>query len=210
MNQKNLALNQSAHVNGAHLCRAHWHKAVSTLTSMNMFLAFALVVFFSFSKIAVAADFPVAKVNFEVGKKDIPADAASQMQAVAAFLATNKDAKIEISGFTDKSGDPAQNELLAKERAKAVRDALKAAGIAEDRVAMKKPEVFTGTGNDADARRVEVNLATAVAKPRQRPLVQQLLQLPHLQALHQQLQPRHRSKARPITLGCSFQPRLYC
>ena len=38
-------------------------------------------------------------------------------------------------------------------------DALKAAGVSEDRIEMKKPE-FTVGGLEADARRVEINAAT--------------------------------------------------
>ena len=38
-----------------------------------------------------------------------------------------------LSGFTDASGDPAKNEELAKQRAFAVRDALKTA-VAEDKI----------------------------------------------------------------------------
>jgi K(+)-stimulated pyrophosphate-energized sodium pump len=63
-----------------------------------------------------------------------------------------------ISGFHDSTGDPAKNEELAKQRAFAVRDALKALGVAEDKVELKKPEVLTGSGSNAEARRVEVSL----------------------------------------------------
>ena len=63
-----------------------------------------------------------------------------------------------VSGFTDASGDPAKNAVLAKDRAMAVRDALKAAGIAEDKIELKKPETTTGTGDASSARRVEVAL----------------------------------------------------
>jgi outer membrane protein OmpA-like peptidoglycan-associated protein len=63
-----------------------------------------------------------------------------------------------VSGFTDATGDAALNEALAKQRALAVRDALKAAGVAEDKVELKKPETLTGSGNNAEARRVEVAL----------------------------------------------------
>ena len=63
-----------------------------------------------------------------------------------------------LSGFTDASGDPAKNEELAKQRAFAVRDALKAAGVAEDKIELKKPEQLTGSGDAAQARRVEVAL----------------------------------------------------
>ena len=48
---------------------------------------------------------------------------------------------------------------LSKRRAFAVRDALKAAGIAEDRIELKKPETAVA-GASADSRRVEINALT--------------------------------------------------
>jgi outer membrane protein OmpA-like peptidoglycan-associated protein len=51
-----------------------------------------------------------------------------------------------------------KNEELAKLRAFAVRDALKTLGVAEDKVELKKPEAMTGTGSNAEARRVEVSI----------------------------------------------------
>jgi K(+)-stimulated pyrophosphate-energized sodium pump len=39
-----------------------------------------------------------------------------------------------------------------------VRDALKAAGIAEDKIELKKPEETTASGDASLARRVEVRL----------------------------------------------------
>ncbi|MBL8325616.1 MAG: OmpA family protein, partial [Rubrivivax sp.] len=42
--------------------------------------------------------------------------------------------------------------------AKAVREALKAAGVAADRIALRKPESTTGDGTNREARRVEVRL----------------------------------------------------
>ena len=50
------------------------------------------------------------------------------------------------------------NEELGKARALAVSAALEAAGIPEDKVELKKPEAITGTGDHAEARRVEVTL----------------------------------------------------
>ena len=60
--------------------------------------------------------------------------------------------------YAEASGDPAANEELAKRRAFAVRDALKAAGIEEARVLLEKPQVTAGNvaGEDPKARRVEV------------------------------------------------------
>ena len=64
--------------------------------------------------------------------------------------------KVQISGFHDSTGNLAQNQELAKQRAFSVRDALKAGGIAEDRIELKKPEVTQGGPENAEARRVEV------------------------------------------------------
>ncbi|MCY1562671.1 hypothetical protein D9M68_1001080 [compost metagenome] len=64
-----------------------------------------------------------------------------------------------LSGFHDATGDPAFNAELAKQRAIVVRDALVGAGVAEARMELKKPEQTTGTGNNAEARRVEVMIA---------------------------------------------------
>ena len=98
----------------------------------------------------------VVKFYFATAKADIAAGAAEALKDVVAGVAGGKMAV--VSGYTDSSGDPAKNEELAKLRALAVRDALKAAGVADDKVELKKPEALTGTGNAAEARRVEVVL----------------------------------------------------
>ncbi len=99
-----------------------------------------------------------AVVLFETGSKDIGADGQAALKAMAEFLGTNSAAKVAISGYTDSSGDPAKNEELAKERAQAVQAALVAGGVAEDRIALQKPEVITGSGDADEARRVEVRV----------------------------------------------------
>lgn len=106
---------------------------------------------------AVAVTLP-AKVYFDVGAATIGADGNKTISAVADLV--KKDAvKIAITGYTDKTGDQARNEELAKNRALAVRDALKAAGVAESVIEMKMPMfVELGTaGGEAEARRVEIN-----------------------------------------------------
>jgi K(+)-stimulated pyrophosphate-energized sodium pump len=106
---------------------------------------------------AVAAAAPVeAKFFFDSAKSDLPGDAAASIAKLAA-AAKASPGKLVISGFHDATGDPATNAELAKQRAFAVRDALKAAGVAEDRIELKKPEQINA-GNAADARRVEVKL----------------------------------------------------
>jgi K(+)-stimulated pyrophosphate-energized sodium pump len=107
---------------------------------------------------AVIAAGSLAKIYFAAGAKDLPADSAKSLEPVIASAKANTAAKVMLSGFHDATGDAVKNEELAKDRAKAVREALKTAGIAEDRIDMKKPEVVTGTGDNAEARRVEVSV----------------------------------------------------
>ncbi|WP_158937146.1 cytochrome c oxidase subunit II [Burkholderia sp. S171] len=107
---------------------------------------------------APAASLP-ASVYFETGKNGLPADAASAIQAAADYAKAHPDAKLTLSGFTDATGSAAKNAELAKTRAQAVRDALKAAGVAEDRIILKKPETITGGADAREARRVEISPA---------------------------------------------------
>jgi outer membrane protein OmpA-like peptidoglycan-associated protein len=99
-----------------------------------------------------------AKVYFDVGSATIGADSSKTIGAAADMI--KKDGlKVALTGYTDKTGDVAKNEELAKSRASAVRDALKAAGVAEANIEMKAPMfVEVGAGvSDAEARRVEIN-----------------------------------------------------
>jgi len=98
----------------------------------------------------------VVKFYFATGQAAIATGANDALADVAKGVAAGK--KAVVSGFTDSTGDAAKNEELAKQRALAVRDALKVAGIAEDKIELKKPETLTGSGGNVEARRVEVAL----------------------------------------------------
>jgi K(+)-stimulated pyrophosphate-energized sodium pump len=98
----------------------------------------------------------VVKFYFATGKADLAAGAPQALADIVSGVATGK--KAVISGFHDATGDATQNAELAKQRAFAVRDAMKALGVADDKFELKKPEVATGTGSNAEARRVEVTL----------------------------------------------------
>ncbi|MFT3820100.1 MAG: OmpA family protein [Rubrivivax sp.] len=100
----------------------------------------------------------IATLYFEYGQAALPADAAAALDAAKAAAAGAPGRKLVLSGFHDASGDPAKNAELAKERAKAVRAALHAAGVEPGRVGLRKPESTTGDGTDKEARRVEVRL----------------------------------------------------
>jgi photosynthetic reaction center cytochrome c subunit len=99
-----------------------------------------------------------AVLLFAVGSSTLAADAPQQLAPLIAALKADPAAKITISGYHSASGDLAQNQELAKQRAFAVRDALKASGVAEDRVVLAKPQSAEAnlSGEDPKARRVEV------------------------------------------------------
>jgi outer membrane protein OmpA-like peptidoglycan-associated protein len=106
---------------------------------------------------SVVVENGVVKFYFASGKADL---AAGALVALGDAIAAAKSGKqLVLSGFHDATGDPAFNAELAKQRALAVRDALVGAGVAETSMELKKPEQTTGTGNDAEARRVEVMIA---------------------------------------------------
>ncbi|PCE31528.1 cytochrome c oxidase subunit II [Burkholderia ubonensis] len=106
-----------------------------------------------------AATTALSTIYFETGKSTLPADAQSAIAAAADYAKAHPDAKLALSGFTDKSGSADANAELAKHRAQAVRDALKAAGVAEDHIILKKPETVTGGADAKEARRVEIGPA---------------------------------------------------
>ena len=106
---------------------------------------------------SVVVENGVVKFYFASGKADL---APGALVALGDAIAAAKAGKqLVLSGFHDATGDPAFNAELAKQRALAVRDALVGAGVAESSLELKKPEQTTGTGNDAEARRVEVMIA---------------------------------------------------
>jgi len=105
----------------------------------------------------VVVTFP-AKVYFDSGSASVGADAGKTVSATADAIKKD-NLKVAVTGYTDKTGDTAKNEELAKNRAGAVRDALKAAGVPEANIEMKPPMFVEvgGTITDAEARRVEIN-----------------------------------------------------
>jgi outer membrane protein OmpA-like peptidoglycan-associated protein len=106
---------------------------------------------------SVLVDGGVVKFFFASGKADL-AEGANAALADVVKGALEGGKTVQISGFHDATGDAAANEELAKQRAMAVRDALKALGVAEDKIDLKKPEDTQASGSNAQARRVEVTL----------------------------------------------------
>ena len=107
---------------------------------------------------ATASSANDAVLFFGVGSSTLSTEAAQGLEPLIAALKANPAAKITVSGYHSASGDLAQNQELAKQRAFAVRDAVKAGGIAEDRVVLDKPQSAEANlaGEDPKARRVEL------------------------------------------------------
>ncbi|MBM3341687.1 MAG: cytochrome c oxidase subunit II [Betaproteobacteria bacterium] len=104
---------------------------------------------------APAAALP-ASVYYDTGKAVVTDDSKKTLDDVIAQLKANANTKVEITGYTDKTGNLAQNMDLAKDRAVGVRDALIAAGVAKDRINMKPPATVEAGGDPRQARRVDI------------------------------------------------------
>ncbi|RYY97476.1 MAG: OmpA family protein, partial [Comamonadaceae bacterium] len=105
---------------------------------------------------SVRVDNGVVKFYFASGSADLAPGAAEALAAVIKGVEGGR--KAVVSGFHDTTGDPAINEQLAKKRAEMVRDVLTGLGVPAAKVDVQKPAVTAGSGNDAQARRVEVKL----------------------------------------------------
>lgn len=100
----------------------------------------------------------IGTLYFDSGASALSPGEADSLKALAAKLQGAAPRRVVLSGFHDATGDPAMNYELARERSKAVREALKAAGVVADRIALRRPESTTGDGTNKEARRVEVRL----------------------------------------------------
>ena len=111
---------------------------------------------------AMAAALPGATLYFEVGSAELPGDVAIKLEGILLHVTANAGAKLAISGFQDASVSTEASAALSTDRAQAVGEALKEAGISEERIEVKKPEsinvTVTGTGEGAASRRVEVKV----------------------------------------------------
>lgn len=101
----------------------------------------------------------VVKFYFASGSAALAAGAGDALaDMVRAARASEGRRKLVISGFHDPVGDPVRNADLAHRRALAVRAALQAAGVPDAQIELAKPRQLSGSGSDADARRVEISL----------------------------------------------------
>ena len=91
----------------------------------------------------------LGKVLFDTGKTDLGLAGSKEVAGVAEIMKKNAGLTVNISGFADSRGSIDKNMELSKLRAFAVRDGLKAAGIDESRIILKKPEAAVAGGSEA-------------------------------------------------------------
>ncbi|NDK37936.1 sodium-translocating pyrophosphatase [Pseudoxanthomonas gei] len=109
--------------------------------------------------ITATADHPgqLARLYFDTGAS-VPTGVDAALAPIVASMQNDMGLTARVSGFHDASGDPADNEELARERAQQVQALLVASGIDAARIMLDKPTLTTGGGNPAEARRVEIRL----------------------------------------------------
>src|SRR3989344_473449 len=100
----------------------------------------------------------VKRVGASGAAKPAATAVASSAPAATAAAVADDAASVRVENGVVKFYFATAKAELAKQRAFAVRDALKALGVAEDKIELKKPEETTATGSNAEARRVEVAL----------------------------------------------------
>lgn len=108
------------------------------------------------SQASVVVDNGVVKFYFASGKAELAVGAKQALASIVAGTSAGKQAV--VSGFHDASGNAVRNAELAKQRAFAVRDALKALGVPVNKIALNKPVKAQAAGSNDEARRVEVSL----------------------------------------------------
>jgi outer membrane protein OmpA-like peptidoglycan-associated protein len=95
-------------------------------------------------------------VRFDRSSVVLEPDQRVLLNEVFEQLARSPQDKVLITGYTDRSGDPARNLWLSEQRAKAVRSYLLARGINGDRLLVNYYGDSRSLGRDPGERRVEL------------------------------------------------------
>ena len=105
---------------------------------------------------AESADLPPAyEVFFTTGRSDLDQTAVATVEEAARGAGLSRAGRVEVIGYTDRSGDSATNELLARRRADAVAAALSQAGVPREMIEVRSGGAI-GTRDDRSSRRVDI------------------------------------------------------
>ena len=110
-------------------------------------------------------------INFATGRAEIAADSLPLVATLANALSACAGTIVEVSGHTDRTGNPAANQTLSEARAQAVVAAIAKDGVPGERLTAKGygatkllDEGFTPIAHAAN-RRIEFSVASAGASP---------------------------------------------
>jgi outer membrane protein OmpA-like peptidoglycan-associated protein len=95
-------------------------------------------------------------VRFERNAVTIEAEYRALLDEIVEQLSRTTEERVLITGYTDRSGDPAVNLRLSEQRAKAVRNYLLQRGIAPERLLVNYYGDSKSIGRNPEERRVEV------------------------------------------------------
>lgn len=73
-------------------------------------------------------------IQFDLNQADLRSAEAGKVEQLATYLKRNPTFRVEIEGFADPRGSQAYNIKLSTQRVNAVRDALIAQGVSQDRI----------------------------------------------------------------------------
>jgi len=81
------------------------------------------------------ADKLLMSLQFSTGSSDIAAHYQEQVAALASILNNSPSMKIDLSGYTDLTGEESRNQTLSKARVNSVKTLLMAQGVDEQQIA---------------------------------------------------------------------------
>jgi hypothetical protein len=99
---------------------------------------------------------------FDTASTDLRPDSNTQLKQVAGTLAANRDAHVNVTGYTDNVGDTASNTSLSQQRADEVKADLVRMGIAEDRITAKGMGEENPIADNATAHGRDLNRRVSV------------------------------------------------
>ncbi len=117
------------------------------------------------SKYRVAAKAIIHNIYFDFGASTVKAESHEVLMELFDVLTANPGLRVEIAGHTDNVGPSDINLILSENRAKSVKEALTALGIAADRLVAKghgETEPIASNDNEREGRelnrRIEVHV----------------------------------------------------
>lgn len=95
-------------------------------------------------------------LNFVSGTTQLTPDSADTVNNLSSILKAYPNAQVQLSGYTDSSGDANANQTLSQQRADAVKTSLVSSGVGADRIATAGHGQDNPVGsNDTDAGKAQ-------------------------------------------------------